>query len=174
MTVETATYGSEFVAAKTAVEQIQEIRLTLQYMGVPIKGKSYMFGDNQAVVTNATLPHSQLNKRHQALAYHKVREAVAAKMIAFYHIEGDKNPADILSKHWGFQQVWWQLKSLLFWQGDTSKIKTKPAVKQTNLHTRTGGECYDPTYPRSSVAHLYGATHVSRDVWILDFIPRAN
>jgi hypothetical protein len=168
-TVETATFGAEFVAAKTAVEQIQEIRLTLRYMGVPIKGKTYMFGDNKSVVTNSTIPHSQLNKRHNALSYHKTREAVASNMIGFYHIDGDKNPADILSKHWGFQQVWWQLKSLLFWQGDTSNIKKEVATKQSNRHERTGGEYHDPSHPRSSVAHLRGATHISREVWILEF-----
>ena len=36
-TVEMATYGSEFVAAKTATEQIMDIRYTLRYLGVPIK-----------------------------------------------------------------------------------------------------------------------------------------
>ena len=56
-TVETATYGSEFVAAKTATEQIMDLRYTLRYLGVPIKSKSYMFGDNRSVVTSATLPH---------------------------------------------------------------------------------------------------------------------
>ena len=45
-TVENATYGSEFVAAKTATEQIIDIRQTLRYLGVPIKSKAYMFGDN--------------------------------------------------------------------------------------------------------------------------------
>ena len=44
-TVETATYGSEFVAARTAVDQIIDIRTTLRYLGVPIRDKSYMFGD---------------------------------------------------------------------------------------------------------------------------------
>ena len=34
-TVETATYGSEFVAARTAVDQIIDIRTTLRYLGVP-------------------------------------------------------------------------------------------------------------------------------------------
>ena len=33
-TVETATYGSEFVAAKTATEQIMDLRYTLRYLGV--------------------------------------------------------------------------------------------------------------------------------------------
>ena len=41
-TVETATYGSEFVAARTAVDQIIDIRTTLRYLGVPIRDKSYM------------------------------------------------------------------------------------------------------------------------------------
>ena len=46
-TVETATYGSELVAAKTATEQIMDLRFTLRYLGVPIKSKCYMFGDNK-------------------------------------------------------------------------------------------------------------------------------
>ena len=63
-TVENATYGSEFVAAKTATEQIVDIRQTLRYLGVPIKSKAYMFGDNKSVVTSSTVPHSLLSKRH--------------------------------------------------------------------------------------------------------------
>ena len=104
-TVETATFGSEFVAARTATEQIMEIRSTLRYLGVQVQGKSYMFGDNQSVLTNSTLPHSTLQKRHQMLSFHKVREAVAAKVLAFHKIEGTLNPADMLSKHWAMHQV---------------------------------------------------------------------
>ena len=55
-TVETATYGSEFVAARTAVDQIIDIRTTLRYLGVPIRDRSYMFGDNRSVVTSYTIP----------------------------------------------------------------------------------------------------------------------
>ena len=69
-TVETATYGSEFVAFKTATEQIIDLRHTLRYLGVPINTKSYLFGDNRSVVTSSTLPHSTLGKRHNILAYH--------------------------------------------------------------------------------------------------------
>jgi hypothetical protein len=35
-----------------------------------------MFGDNQAVVTNSTIPDSSLNNRHNALYYHIVREVM--------------------------------------------------------------------------------------------------
>ena len=77
-TVETVTYGSEFVAARQAVDQIIDLRTSLRYLGVPVKDKAYMFGDNQSVVTSSTIPHSGLNKWHNALSYHRVREAIAA------------------------------------------------------------------------------------------------
>ena len=80
-----------------------------------------MFGDNQSVITSSTLPHSKLAKRHNALAYHRVREAVASGIMGFYKIDGEKNPADILSKHCGFPQAWPLLKPLLFWGADTTE-----------------------------------------------------
>ena len=121
-TVETATYGSEFVAARTCVEQIMDLRYTLRYLGVPIQGRSYMFGDNESVVNSSSRPDAKLHKRHVALSFHRVREAIASDMLSFLHIEGAKNPADILSKHWGYIQVWPQLRTLLFWAGDTAEM----------------------------------------------------
>ena len=54
-TVETATFGSEFVAARIATDQIIDLRYTLMYLGVPIRSKGYMFGDNKSVVDSASL-----------------------------------------------------------------------------------------------------------------------
>ena len=119
-TVETATYGSEFVAARTAVDQIIDIRITLRYLGVPIRDKSYMFGDNRSVVTSSTIPNSTISKRHHLASYHRVREAIAAKYISFHWKDGKSNPADILSKHWEFATVWPMLKPILFWRGETA------------------------------------------------------
>ena len=90
-------------------------------MGVPL-GRSVMFGDSQAVIISSTVPHSQIKKRHDILSYHRVRSAVAANIFSFSHLPGDINPADILSKHWGFQQVKRQLKAMLFKAGDTMEI----------------------------------------------------
>ena len=137
-TVETATYGSEFVAARIATDQVIDLRNALRYLGVPVKSKSYMFGDNKSVVTSSTIPHSGLNKRHNALSYHRVREAIAAKILGFFHIDGKKNPADVLSKHGGFQQIWPLIKPLLFWRGDTTvcsdTVTNKvPKLKQNKL-----------------------------------------
>jgi len=117
-TVETATYGSEFISAKIATEQIIDLRNTLRYLGVPVIEKSYLFGDNKSVVTSSTIPHSGLNKRHVMLSYHRVREAIASKFLVYIHIDGLLNVADVLSKHCGHQQFWPLVKPILFWAGD--------------------------------------------------------
>ena len=119
-TVETATYRSEFGAARTAVDQIIDIRTTSRYLGVPIRDKSYMFGDNRSVVTSSTIPNSTISKRHHLASYHRVREAIAAKYISFHWKDGKSNPADILSKHWEFATVWPMLKPILFLRGATA------------------------------------------------------
>jgi len=121
-TVETATYGSEFVAARTCVEQIIDLRCTLRYLGVPIHNKSYMFGDNKTVVDSSTVPHSKLHICHTILSYHHVCEAISSGMDAFYHLAGEINPGDILSKHWGYSQIWSMLQPLMFMQGDTADL----------------------------------------------------
>ena len=112
-TVETATYGSEFNAARTCAEQLIDHRNTLRYLGVPLK-KSYMFGDNESVVGSSTVPSAKLHKRHTMLSFHRVREAIAAGITTFHHIPGPINPADILSKHWAYSKIWPILKPILF------------------------------------------------------------
>ena len=72
-----------------------------------------MFDDNESVVLTATIPYSKLSKRHNALLYHHTREAIAAKIVRYYHIDGKNNPADILSKHWDMPSVWDLLKTLI-------------------------------------------------------------
>ena len=117
-----ATFGSEANAARTAMGQIIDLRVTLRYMGVPLRDSSYMFGDNKTVVDSGSMPHARLHKRHTMLSYHRVHEAIASGMVKFFHIPGEINPADILSKHWGHQQIWKQLQPLLFWKGDTWEL----------------------------------------------------
>ena len=78
-----------------------------------------MFGDNEAVVNSSSRPDARLHKRHNALSFHKVREAIASDFIAFLHMDGKNNPSDMLSKHWARQQTWPQLQTLLFKKGDT-------------------------------------------------------
>jgi hypothetical protein len=115
------TFGSEFVAARIAVDQIVDHHTTLQYLGVPINAKSF-FGDNHAVVTNSTIPHSCLSKRHNAFSYHRVKEAISGKVLNFFVIDGNDNPADVVSKNWAYPQVWHLLQPIHFSSGDASSL----------------------------------------------------
>lgn len=115
--VQSATYGSEFVAARIATDHIMDLRTTLRYLGVPIE-RSYMFGDNESVVKSSTILDSVLSKRHNALSFHRVREAIASDLLRFFYMKGTTNPADCLTKHAGCQEFMPTLRPLLFWQGD--------------------------------------------------------
>jgi len=122
-TSETATYGSEFLAARTCVEQIIDLRNSFRYLGVPVCENSYVWGDNEAQITSSTLPYARLNKRHNILSYHFVRNMVAKGFIRISHIPSEYNLADILSKHWSHQASYENLiKPLLHFHGDADDL----------------------------------------------------
>ena len=61
-TVETATYGSESVAAQVCIELIVELCNTLRYLRISVCERSYMLGDNESVVNSFSIPHAKLHK----------------------------------------------------------------------------------------------------------------
>jgi RPA family protein len=77
---------------------IEGLRYKLRMMGIEVMGHTAMFCDNESVVKNSTRPEATLKKKHNDIAYHRVCEAQAAKIVAIAHIEGLKNPADIFTK----------------------------------------------------------------------------
>jgi hypothetical protein len=97
-TIETSTFGAEFVALRIAVELIEAQRYKLWMMGVPIDGPCMLFCDNEAAVKNSTIPESTLKKKHNAIACHRVREAVALGTIRIGYINTSRNLADMLTK----------------------------------------------------------------------------
>ena len=93
-TIEAATFGSEFVAARIATDQIIDLRYTLIYLGVPIRSKSNMLGDNKSMFDSASIPTSTLSKKSTLTSYHRVRKAIAAGYLQFHWKDGKSNPAD--------------------------------------------------------------------------------
>jgi hypothetical protein len=96
-TVESSTFGSEFVAMRIAVEQVEGLRNKLWMMGIPIDGPANLFCDNQSVFKNCASLESTLKKKHIAIAYHKTREAQASKRIRAAWECGETYLSDILS-----------------------------------------------------------------------------
>ena len=113
-TVETSTYGSELIAARIATDITVEFMYKMRMLGVPIKEVSMVFGDNESVIKNVTLPSSTLKKKHNAIAYHRICEAVAAGYINLHHIPGTENIADVLTKPLGPQVHYRLIKDFLY------------------------------------------------------------
>ena len=97
-TVESSTYGSELVAMRLAKEMISALRIKLKCFGIPITGSTNVFCDNNAVVLNVSNPESTLTRKHNAINYHIIREAVAAKIIRVGKEDTDTNIADVFTK----------------------------------------------------------------------------
>jgi len=126
-TVETASYGSELVAARMAVELIMEMRYQLRMLGVDLEGPAMLLGDNMSVVLNTTVPSSVLKKKHNAVAYHRVREVIAMSVVKFSHISTDDNLADLLTNclvvssftnllDLHFSEYLWYLRVRILWE----------------------------------------------------------
>ena len=97
-TVETSTFGSEFIAMRTAVEHIQALRYKLRMFGIPIEGPTNVFCNNEAVFKNTTIPESTLKKKHNSICYHRCREVVAARVMRVAKEGTLTNLADLFTK----------------------------------------------------------------------------
>jgi hypothetical protein len=80
------------------VEMLEALRYKLRMLGIPIVGPANVFCDNKSVVTNLTVPTSTLKKKHNSIAYHRVREAVAAGIAWIAKVHTSENLVDLLTK----------------------------------------------------------------------------
>jgi hypothetical protein len=98
-TVEASIFGSEFIAAKVAVEMIEVLRYKLRMMGVQVEGPTDVYCDNESVEKNLTKPKSILKKKqHNAIAYHQVCEVQATGIVRIAKEDGETNLAEVLTK----------------------------------------------------------------------------
>ena len=131
-----------------------DLRYTLRYLDVPIKSKSYILGDNRSVITWTTLPHSTLSKRHNILAFQRVKEAIAAKIIDFHWIKSEYNLSNMLNKHWEQIKIFPLIQKLLITCGSitlTNGLSTP--------HSRFPSSTQNNTY--SYILHFLSIIHVS-------------
>jgi hypothetical protein len=86
-----ATYGSKFMVALQACEQIMNLRYTLCMMSMLLDGRFWIFGVNASVVTFSNIPQSTLNLSHNAFSYHCVCECIASEVMYLLYVEGKLN-----------------------------------------------------------------------------------
>ena len=60
---------------------------------------AYIYGDNKSVLVNSAVPHSQLKKKSNSVAFHHVREGSALDEWRATYINTHWNIADLLTKN---------------------------------------------------------------------------
>jgi hypothetical protein len=73
-----------------------------------------MLGDNMSVVLNTSITSSVLKEKHNAIAYHRVREAIAAGIMRFAYIKIEENVSDVLTKPSSNEKFDYLMKRWLF------------------------------------------------------------
>jgi hypothetical protein len=79
-------------------DMIIALRYKLRMFGIPLDGPAQVFCDNQGVVKNTSVPESVLTKKHNAVNYHAVREAVASGAMEVIKEDTETNLADLFTK----------------------------------------------------------------------------
>jgi hypothetical protein len=97
-TEETSVYGSELVASRIATKLILEVRYMRWSLGVVLDAPVLMLGNNMPVVFNTIFPSSFLKKKHNAIAYHRVKEVISERTIRFSYIKSEVNVSDVMTK----------------------------------------------------------------------------
>ena len=97
-TVESSAFSSEFLAMKTRIEHLKALRHKLRMFGVPVDNPTKVHCDDKSVVTNCTKFESTLNKKHNSIARHLTRWAVAAKEVTIHWIHTKVNFVDAMTK----------------------------------------------------------------------------
>ena len=100
--IATSTYCAEFISMRSAVEEAISICYMLRCLGIPVSKPTDLFGDNFGVIQSAKIPKGELKKKHIAISYHYVREAIAAnKIVNAIWIRSAENFADLCTKALG-------------------------------------------------------------------------
>ena len=91
--IASSTYAAEFNALRTATEEAIGLRYMLRCLGLKVPMDrlcpAKIFSDSFSVVQNCQNPAADLSKKHVAISFHLVREAITAGIVAPYWLRGE-------------------------------------------------------------------------------------
>ena len=105
-TVETSTFGLEFMAIKQTTEYLRVLWYKLHMFGIPVDKPAFIYGDNQSVLINVSAPESTLKKKSQLVAYQFVHEGCAADEWRTTYLYTSLNISDLMTKPLSGEKRW--------------------------------------------------------------------
>mmetsp|Transcript_32905 Transcript_32905/g.60316 ORF Transcript_32905/g.60316 Transcript_32905/m.60316 type:complete len:104 (+) Transcript_32905:2128-2439(+) len=83
---------------KQALEYVRGLRYKPRMLGIPVEEPAFVFGDNQSVLANTSVPGSTIKKKMNSLSYHFIHEGCARDERRTAYINIHLNFVDLLTK----------------------------------------------------------------------------
>jgi hypothetical protein len=99
-TIALSSTEAEYMALSDCSRQVVWMHTLLGELGYHLKAIP-ICGDNQGSIFIASNPVTEKWSKHIDIRYHYIREVIARGFAKVYFIEGEENPADILTKNLG-------------------------------------------------------------------------
>ena len=99
-TVALSSTEAEYMALSDCSRQVVWMHTLLGELGYHLKPVP-ICGDNQGAIFIASNPVTEKRSKHIDIRYHYIREVVERKLTELYFIDGEANPADLLTKNLG-------------------------------------------------------------------------
>jgi len=106
-TIALSSTEAEYMALSDCSRQVVWMHTLLGELGYSLKPIP-ICGDNQGSIFIASNPVTEKRSKHIDIRFHYIREVIERKLAEVFFIDGDKNPADLLTKNLG------SVKFLLF------------------------------------------------------------
>jgi len=106
-TIALSSTEAEYMALSDCSRQVVWMHTLLGELGY-ILSPIPICGDNQGSIFIASNPVTEKRSKHIDIRFHYIREVIERKLAEVFFIDGDKNPADLLTKNLG------SVKFLLF------------------------------------------------------------
>ena len=99
--IATSTYCAEFIAMRQAVEEAISLHYMLHCLAIPVTDPTNLYGNNFRSIQSASIPDSEMKKKHVAISYHFVWEVITAKIVNTIWVPTHANFADVCTKALG-------------------------------------------------------------------------
>jgi hypothetical protein len=83
-----------------ACRQLVRINALFKELGIDLQPIP-LCGDNQGAIFIASNPVQERRSKHIDIRFHYIRQVLANKEVVLFYIEGNNNPADMLTKNLG-------------------------------------------------------------------------
>jgi hypothetical protein len=99
-TIALSSTEAEYMALSDCSRQVVWMHTLLGELGYHLKPVP-ICGDNQGSIFIASNPVTEKRSKHIDIRFHYIREVIERKLAEVFFIDGDKNPADLLTKNLG-------------------------------------------------------------------------